>query len=287
MRKLYGFTILIGISLYLIFLYLDPRRIFTFITERYYFVILGSGLLLFVLGVSGIYYIIKNKKYEESISLGPNLIKDKKFILITVLSLLGLFIHPLFLLICSVLFLFKLKNSTFDILLAGDVLKPFLLFLVIGLGVILPSSQISSATADQRIGNFNSVNLGSQGETINNFNSNTKNYDIGDWIISLSYNPELDNYVGKEVDVSGFIFSPQYLPENTFLVSRFVIRCCAADATPVGLNVEYEWDNEFKTDEWVRVIGKFEKRNINGKEDLIIILEKIERIDIPERPYIS
>lgn len=302
MRKLYGFVILISISLYLIYLYLDPRRIFTFITERYYYIILGSGLVLLVIGIIGVYYIIKNNlsasiesgnnprqagKYENILTSVSTLIKDKKFTLIYVLTVLGLIVHPLFLILCAFLFLIRFKDSKFDSLLSTDIFKPFLLCLVILLGVILPSGQISSATADQRIGNFNSVNLNYQGQTINNFNSDTTNYDIGDWIISLSYNPELSDYVGKSVEVTGFVFHPGNLPEKTFLVSRFVIRCCAADATPVGLKVDYDWEKYFKTDEWVQVKGKFEIRNINGSDDLIIIPESVEQVEVPERPYIN
>ena len=287
MRKLYGFTTLILIGIYIFFLYSDNRRIFTYITERYYYVILGTGMVLALFGILGITYLIKSKRIKKELVFIKNIISDKKFLVMLVLLALGLNLSPLFIFIAGVIVLVPFKDSSIDNLLKLNILKPTLLILILFTGILLPSNQISSATAFQRIGNLNTVNISSDKKSLNNFNNTSESYDIGDWVLSLSYNPDLDFYVGKKVDVTGFIFAPNTIPEETFIVSRFVIRCCAADATPVGLKVKYDWKSNFKTDDWVRVTGKFELIKIDEIDELIIIPENVVSTEVPDRPYIS
>ena len=40
----------------------------------------------------------------------------------------------------------------------------------------------------------------------------------------------LEELVGKTVTVYGFVYSDDAFPENTVLVARMMITCCAADA---------------------------------------------------------
>jgi len=288
MRKLYSFFTIVLIGLYIGYLYLDVRRIYIYTTDRYFYTILISGAVLVLFGLVGIFIFLKQK--NELNTFFQNLkgvFTDGKLALILFLSLLGFLTSQVFLLLAAFVSLVHFKNSFFEVILDKNIFRPALLVTVVILGVILPSGQISSATADQRIGNFNTVALDSNVKSINSFNTNTKNYNIGDWIVSLSYNPDLNYYKGKEVGVTGFVFVPDNLPENIFILGRFVIRCCAADATPVGLRVKYDWRDEFKQDQWLRVTGKFDIANINGIEELIIVPDKIEETEIPDRPYIN
>lgn len=57
---------------------------------------------------------------------------------------------------------------------------------------------------------------------------------LSDWARTLAVYPEPDSYAGKTVNVSGFVVHPPELPDNIFMVTRFVIRHCPLDATPVG-----------------------------------------------------
>jgi uncharacterized repeat protein (TIGR03943 family) len=277
MRKMYGFITIIFLGVYILFLYLDPRRLYTYTTERYYYTILISAIFLIIVGLVGIYYNRRKK-----IDLAK--LKERNLWIVAVFTLLGIAISPLFFLICAVYIVF---NRNIQIKAQSQYFKPALLSLVIFLGIIIPSGQISSATADQRISNLNSVVVDSSVGVLNNFNSDTKTYDIGDWITSQNYNTDLNYYNGKEVDLVGFIFAPEFLPDNYFLISRFVIRCCAADATPLGLVVKYDWNDNFAQDEWVRIQGTFSVESVNGKQEMVIIPTSMERSEIPERPYIN
>nr|WP_092070104.1 hypothetical protein [Dendrosporobacter quercicolus]NSL48127.1 hypothetical protein [Dendrosporobacter quercicolus DSM 1736]SDM06304.1 TIGR03943 family protein [Dendrosporobacter quercicolus] len=49
---------------------------------------------------------------------------------------------------------------------------------------------------------------------------------------------DTDRFIDSEVSLKGFVFRPDGLQANQFMVVRFEIFCCAADAMPSGLIVE-------------------------------------------------
>lgn len=287
MNKYLGFIILILIAVYIFFLYIDPRRIFTYTTERYFFVILGSAVLILILGFLGFVKDIKTKNFRKLIREIALYFKDPKTSALMFIIGISLLFNPIFLGLGALIVLLGSKESKFDEFLRSIGLKQVILVLVLFAGILIPSGQISSVTANQRIGNLNDVILSDDNMVGSSFGSSSESYDIGDWLISLSYNPDQNFYVGKKVDLIGFIFAPENLPEDVFILGRFVIRCCAADATPVGLKVETNWREEFKRDEWVRVKGEFDLREINGNLELIIKVDTMELTEVPERPYIN
>lgn len=287
MNKYLGFIILILIAVYIFFLYIDPRRIFTYTTERYFLVILGSAILILILGFLGFVKDIKTKNFRKLIKEIVLYFKDPKTSALMFIIGISLLFNPIFLGLGALIVLIGSKESKFDEFLRSIGLKQVILVLVLFAGISIPSGQISSVTANQRIGNLNDVILSDDNIVGNSFGSSSESYDIGDWLISLSYNPDQNFYVGKKVDLIGFIFAPENLPEDVFILGRFVIRCCAADATPVGLKVEANWKEGFKRDEWVRVKGAFDVREIDGNLELIIKVDSMERTEVPERPYIN
>ncbi|MCM8803062.1 MAG: TIGR03943 family protein [Candidatus Omnitrophica bacterium] len=83
----------------------------------------------------------------------------------------------------------------------------------------------------------------------------------------------------KDVIVEGMV----YKNEGKFMLIRFLITCCAADATPLGVEIEYEEEKEeFKNDDWVKVRGKAKIENDKVK----IIAEEIIKIEPLSDPYL-
>lgn len=284
MKKIYGFFILIIIGIYISFLYFDESRIYTYTTQRYFLPILGSAIILIIFGFLGILFTFRSEKLRKRFLTGTrNLILDKKLSTLYLIIVLGIFVSQFFFLIIPFLILFPFKDSISDRLLSKNIVRGTLLIVVIISGMFIPSGQISSATANQRISNINSVELTSQYGALNNFSTESTNFDIGDWLVSMSFNSNLESFVGRKVDLIGFIFAPEDFKNDMFLISRFVVKCCAADARPVGLKVRSEWRDNFKIDEWVRIKGEFVLEN----QELIIIPSIIERADVPVRPYLD
>jgi len=109
---------------------------------------------------------------------------------------------------------------------------------------------------------------------------------ILDWLTAFLVEPELETHIGEKAVVSGFVYREDDFQEHIFLVSRFVITCCAADASPVGLYVYWPDEKTLVEDQWIEVAGHFELRKIQGKATPVLIAETVTLIDIPAQPYL-
>lgn len=230
-------------------------------------------------GIAGIIYQIKTFRL--------NSIRLSKTILLVVLFLAGLFLnYLLFLLGVAVLFI-KFQDDDFEKLIGKDFWRYFLILAFILSIVFIPTPGISVFTASQRyLYNFE-VPIESSKKIGESFGRDTGNYDIGDWVASLNFEPNLNFYAGKEVNLTGFVFKPLILPHDYFLVSRFVIRCCAADATPVGIIVKLaDWKLTYPENTWIRVTGNFGIENFNNQENLVVVPKKVAVIEKPANIYI-
>jgi uncharacterized repeat protein (TIGR03943 family) len=107
-----------------------------------------------------------------------------------------------------------------------------------------------------------------------------------DWVRTLAVYPEPDAYTGQKVKVQGFVVYPPNLSDDYFIVSRFVITCCAADAYPVGLPVKLSQSRQaYPPDRWLEVEGRIITENLDGKRQLTIQAHSLKPIPEPENPY--
>ena len=83
----------------------------------------------------------------------------------------------------------------------------------------------------------------------------------------------------------GFVYYDESLPENQFLVSRFVITCCAADSFALGIPVEWN-GSELKENDWVQVKGPVQVTEWNEQKMPLILAESIEKTRAPDQPYL-
>lgn len=107
-----------------------------------------------------------------------------------------------------------------------------------------------------------------------------------DWIRLFSYSENVQQFVGQPVDVTGFVFSDGRLTANQFMVGRFTITCCVADATALGMIVEYPQVAMLKEHSWVRVLGKIDLIERDERLWPVIIAESVEAVPQPEQPYL-
>ncbi|MFD0869076.1 Domain of uncharacterised function (DUF1980) [Chlamydia abortus] len=96
----------------------------------------------------------------------------------------------------------------------------------------------------------------------------------------------MDNFIGKPVEISGFVYRENEMSPNQFAVARLAISCCAADASPYGVMVEASSAGNYAEDTWVRITGTIGKTLYNDNEIVQIDAENIEKIDAPESPYV-
>jgi uncharacterized repeat protein (TIGR03943 family) len=88
---------------------------------------------------------------------------------------------------------------------------------------------------------------------------------------------------GEEVTFVGFVNRDPGMPADEFLLTRFLISCCVADALSVEVRVAGAPPGELKQDQWVRVEGKLYPL---GRE-VIVDLTEVTKVARPEQPYLS
>ncbi|MDR9854903.1 TIGR03943 family protein [Paenibacillus sp. VCA1] len=94
-------------------------------------------------------------------------------------------------------------------------------------------------------------------------------------------------FEGKQIAVSGFVYRDQAGAETEpFAVSRFLVQCCTADATPFGILVDPVRPQNLPVDTWVKVQGKLHVISHEGKEVIQIEASSISPIEQPDTPYI-
>jgi putative membrane protein len=175
--------------------------------------------------------------------------------------------------------------------------RPSFTVLAVGLVLIaayaLPARTLSSDTAEQRSANFNSIQAqpsgsGAGGDTLALFGADTSRLNVAEWAQAFNLRSTPDSYVGKEVDVVGFVFHPKGTPEDVFYVSRFSVTCCAVDARPLGVPVYSPgWQEEFKEDSWVHLTGSFAETEEDISEPVVVTPKNIEPTEQPEHPYVN
>ncbi len=97
--------------------------------------------------------------------------------------------------------------------------------------------------------------------------------------------------LGQEVKVSGFVFRNAAYGNENFLVTRFVVSCCVADANVLGLLVSIPAElapalPQLNDDQWVEVHGTFVANTVDGWHMPIVVAQQITPIAVPNQPYL-
>ncbi len=107
-----------------------------------------------------------------------------------------------------------------------------------------------------------------------------------DWIRLFSLEQDVERFAGEAVDVTGFVFRDGRLSENQFMVGRFTITCCVADAMALGMIVDYPGVQNLNGQIWVRVQGELSITEQDGRKLPAIRAEQVEVVPQPEQPYL-
>lgn len=164
-----------------------------------------------------------------------------------------------------------------------DLLSCAALTLILILALVLPPKALSSATALARGLSTDLVLVNGQMQT---FGLKPEDRTLLDWIKLFNYNPEPQAYVGQKVALEGFIVQDPSLPESTFMITRFAMACCAADARPIALPVHFD-PQKFTPlqDDWVYLEGRMAETSLNAKRRAWIELDLLESRPVPLDPY--
>lgn len=88
---------------------------------------------------------------------------------------------------------------------------------------------------------------------------------------------------GDEVDFVGFVTRYADTPADEFLLTRYVITCCVADATIVQVRVVNVVPGRFTSNDWVEVKGQIYPI---GRE-VIVNANDVVKVPQPAKPYLT
>lgn len=159
-----------------------------------------------------------------------------------------------------------------------------ILMIPVLVGVLLPARPLDATAVDSKGISVNAP-LVSADTSAQQFEAAPDQRNIMDWIRIFAYESDLSPYLGQRANVIGFVYYDESLPENQFLVSRFVITCCAADGFALGIPVDWEGE-ALEENTWVTVKGPVQATEWDGQKMPLIVAESVEITRAPEQPYL-
>lgn len=155
----------------------------------------------------------------------------------------------------------------------------------LALGFLVPARPLDSSALDTRGLTTNALaSFGSQAAVQLDQPSDQRN--VLDWVRAFNFAADPVIYEGEAADVVGFVYQDQRLPEGQFLVGRFAVSCCAADAFAVGMIVQSGEASRWQANQWVHVSGTVQVSYLDGVAMPLIVAESIKEVDIPPQPYL-
>lgn len=107
-----------------------------------------------------------------------------------------------------------------------------------------------------------------------------------DWLVEFHTADDPDRFAGQEARVTGFVSRDAGLRPDQVRLTRFLLSCCVADATPIGIVAEAAELALVPDDQWLRVRGRFTVAEIDGERMPVLVSEDMEQIDPPPVPYL-
>lgn len=161
-----------------------------------------------------------------------------------------------------------------------------LMLIPLVLGIVVPISPLDAEAAASRQIRQSLTFSTDPGlrETILALEPDTRS--ILEWMWAFDAAQDKDQLEGQPVNLEGFVIVKENVPEGQFLVARFVITCCVADATAIGIAVDPSGTDMIMPEGWVSVRGTMRISRMDGESALLIEATEIQPIERPEQPYL-
>lgn len=159
-----------------------------------------------------------------------------------------------------------------------------LIALPILLGVLVTPQPLGASAMSNREVGFESRSVMPAAVASSTEKSSTDR-NVLDWVYAFHEYGEVA-FSGEQVDLVGFVYQDDGMDVGEFAITRYVVSCCAADASYVNLIVRSEEPTELTNDQWVRVQGELQIASVNEGGGIVIAPSTIEIIPVPEQPYL-
>jgi putative membrane protein len=117
----------------------------------------------------------------------------------------------------------------------------------------------------------------------------TTQKNILDWWKSFRASPAVNEdstIVGQPARLIGFVHHDDRYGPNHLMVVRYMVSCCVADASALGLVVASPDAAKFESDQWVEVSGRFAPGDLAAWKMPVLVADSITPVAIPDQPYL-
>ena len=90
---------------------------------------------------------------------------------------------------------------------------------------------------------------------------------------------------GRKLSGIGFVYHEEGLPQDIFILARFRMWCCAADAQPVYLPVRWRGAADLEGDQWVKVRGVLTYAEFRGQRAPLLEADHVDLVKRPRNQY--
>lgn len=159
--------------------------------------------------------------------------------------------------------------------------RSWVFILAVAMGLLIPPHPLSASSGQASLGALQLASHVSSGSSDDAF---------GTWITDLGTHPDPSWWTGRQVTLVGFATPQAGLPARSFLVGRYLVTCCVADATLLGFPVQLAHGPLPPQGAWIQVRGVFGRTywtDPSGAHYPLIVNARITPVTIPSSPYLS
>ncbi|MDX1992503.1 MAG: TIGR03943 family protein [bacterium] len=149
------------------------------------------------------------------------------------------------------------------------------------MGTLIPSQPLGAEAVDGRIG--------TRVASVNTAAAVTKDplqRNVLEWLRVFNDGSAPAAFDGQEADVIGFVYREPGFAVDQFMIARFTVACCVADASAIGLPVQWDGAADIADGEWVQVRGAFEAGSFRDQTMPILRAQSVQVVEQPEHPYV-
>ncbi|HTX78277.1 MAG TPA: TIGR03943 family protein [Longilinea sp.] len=160
-----------------------------------------------------------------------------------------------------------------------------IIFIPLAIGVLIPAHPLT-ASAMAGKGIASGVPITAQSSSSVQFGQAADTRNILQWNGLFNSNADPSTYLGQEANVIGFVYHDPNLKDGQFLVARFALVCCPADAFAVVMVVDWPQSASLPVNQWVKVKGTVQSTQFNGQTLPLIQATSVDKVDQPPQTYL-
>ena len=107
-----------------------------------------------------------------------------------------------------------------------------------------------------------------------------------DWLVEFHVADDPERFAGQGAQITGFVHRDVHLGPYQVQLSRFLLSCCVADATPIGIVAQAPELAMVPDGQWLTVAGRFAVGEIGGEWMPVLVADEVVPIEPPPVPYL-